>query len=286
MVCVWATTLELSWGIMALRIILKNVKDWVYAHVKPEVSRWIQDIHRSRRQISSLTPNGDVVIQRRRAKSCGPSDEVVDIERSVSPISKSCRRTSRQRTRPTLPYGETAPEYLERSLAKTSVPKVRLNGLSEPIGDDFDDSSDEGYGSIHTRDREESDGEEEEGDGDEEESDGDEEKCWTAFICNDELCEDESDASYVPPTSEDESTETESADDEEISSGDDANSSEDESNYAYNLSDSESPSHCLNRQSPRIMARLVVYCTPKKGQKLSTSGEDRSKQDRRRSSRF
>jgi hypothetical protein len=228
---------------MVLRMIVKNVKDWVYARVKPEISRWIQDVHRNRHQICSLTPSGDLVTQRRRDTSRGLSNEIVDFEKSVSPILRSRYRTPRKRTRSTLPHGKTAPEPFERRLAKASVPKVRLNGLSEPVGDDIDDSSDEGYASIHTRSGEE--------------SEDDKEKYSSAFVCNDESSEDESDVSYVLSSSEDESTESESVDEENGDGG--ANSGEDlsgreENDDEYDLSDSESHRHWLNQQL-RVVSR-------------------------------
>ena len=268
MVCIWATSLEISWGIIALRMIVKNVQDWVHARVKPEISRWIQDVYRNRRRISSLTPSGDVVTQRRRATSCGLSNEIVNLKKPVSPISKGCHRSPRQK-RPSLPHGKTAPEPRDGRREKASIPQVRLNGLSEPNGDDIDDSSDEGYGSVHTRSEDESEEEEEE----------EEEKSLHAFICNDEPSEDDSDASYVPPSSEDNSTGSESDESSDASAEDSSDEEE------YTLSDSERHGHWLKQQS-RAISRPAVYCTPTKGHKLSAPLESRARRERRRSSRF
>lgn len=256
MVCIWATSLEISWGIIALRMIVKNVQDWVHARVKPEISRWIQDVYRNRHRISSLTPSGDVVTQRRRATSCGLANEIVNLKKPVSPISKGCHRSPRQKKRPSLPHGNTAPEPRDGRRDKASIPQVRLNGLSELNGDDIDDSSDEGYGSVHTRSEDES---EEEGE--------EEEKSLYAFICNDEPSEVDPNASYVPPSTEDDSTGSESDEEE------------------YTLSDSERHGHWLKQQS-RAISRPEVYCTPTKGHKLSAPLESRARRDRRRSSRF
>lgn len=246
MVCIWATSLELSWGIMALRMIVKNVKDWVYTHVKPEILRWIHDVRQDHLQRYSLTPSGDMAMQRRRAASCEPANEAVDFEDSVSPTSRSRYRTPRGRARPTLPHGETAPGSLNRRLAKFSVPEIQSNGLMESDEGGFDDSSDEGYASIHTRRWR----------GSEE----DEEKRSSASICNDELSEDDSGASYVPPSHEDESTESESAEDGE-SDDDGASSIEnlsrrEENDDDYDLSDSERHCHQLNHQS-RAFSRIT-----------------------------
>jgi hypothetical protein len=262
MVCVWATSLEISWGIIALRMIVKNVQNWVHAHVKPEISRWIQDVYQNQHCIFSLTPNGDVVTQRRRAASCGLSNEIVEVEESVE---RSRYRTPRQKKRPALPHGETAPEPRDRRRDKANIPQVRLNGLWEPDGDD---SSDEGYASIHTRT--------------EYESEEKETKHSSAFICNDEPSEDYYDASYVPPSSEDESTGSESDESSDGSANNDEDSSEEEE---YDLSDGESHRDWLKQQS-RVISRPEVYCTPTKGYKLSAPVDSRARRDRRRSSRF
>jgi hypothetical protein len=161
-------------------------------------------------------------------------------------------------------------------LTKAGVPKIQLNGLTEPDGGACDNSSDEGYASIHAGGWWES-----------EEEKKKKEKGLSAFICHDEPSEDDSDASYVP--SEDESTESESVEDEE-SGGDGASSDEDlsgqeENGDDYDLSDSERHYHRLNHQS-HAFPRLEVYCTPTKGYKSRKPAESKSKRDRRRSSRF
>jgi hypothetical protein len=51
--------------------------------------------------------------------------------------------------RPTVLHGKTAPDSLYRRLAKASVPKLQLNGLTEPDDGELD-SSDGGYASVHT----------------------------------------------------------------------------------------------------------------------------------------
>jgi hypothetical protein len=257
MICIWATSLEISWGIIALRMILKNVQNWVHARVKPEISRWIQDVYRNRHRICSLTPSGDVVTQRRRAVSCGLSNEIVEVEESVE---RSRYPNPRHKKRPPLPHGETAPEPRDRRRAKANIPQVRLNGLSEPDGDD---SPDEGYASVYSST--------------EDESEEEERKHSSEFICDDEPSEDDSDASYVPPSSQDESTESES---EESSEGS-ANSDEED----YDLSDREIHGDWLKQQS-RVISKPETYCTPTKKYKLSAPVDSRARRDRRRSSRF
>lgn len=262
MICIWATSLEISWGIIALRMIVKNVQNWVRDHVKPEIRRWIHDVYWTPHRTYSLTPEGDVVTQRRRAASCGPSSEIVEVGESAE---RSRYRTPRQKRRPALPHGETAPEPRDRCRDKANIPQFRLNGLSEPDGDN---SSDEGYASIHTRTQDESEREES--------------KHLSAFICNDEPSEGDSEASYVPPSSEDKGagSESEGGSDGSVNGGEDS-SEEGE----YNLSDQESHRDWLKKQS-RVISRPEVYCTPTKGYRLSAPVDSRAKRDRRRSSRF
>jgi hypothetical protein len=256
-------------------MIVKNVKDWVYARIKPEISRWIHDVRQNRLQIHCLTPSGDEVVQRRRAASCEPSNEMVGPKKLVSPTLKSRYRIPQGKARPGLPHGQTAPASFDRRLAKASVPRIQLNGLAGPDEGGTDDSSDEGYASIHTNRWCE--------------SEKDEDRKLSAFICNDEPSEDDSDASYVPPDLEDESTESESVEDEEsdddgASSGENSSGRE-ENGDDYDLSDSEGHGHQLNHKSCAFR-RLEVYCTPTKGHKLCKPTESGSKRDRRRSSRF
>ena len=269
MVCIWATSLELSWGIIALRLIVKNVKDWVYNHVKPEISRWIHDIRQDRLQTYSLTPSGDVVTQRRRAASCQPTDEMVTFEKSGSQPRESRHHNPQGEKRPALPHGQTVPR------TKPRVPKIQLNKSTESGGREIDSSSDEGYASVYTREWRENQQEEK--------------KSYSAFICDDGLSEYDSNASYVPPNSEDESTGSESEEGEE--SGDDgASSNEDlslqeEKEDKYDLSDGEIHYPRLDCQS-YASTNLEVYCTPVKGYQSHKPAGSRSKSDRRRSSRF
>jgi hypothetical protein len=240
MVCIWATSLELSWGIIALRMIVKNVQAWVFARVKPKISRWIQDVYRDRNRVCSLTPSGDVVKQRRRAVSCGTANVTTDF---ASPVAKRGYRTPREKERPSLPHGYTAPESRDKRRAKASIPQVRLNGVSEPVSDD------EGYASVHPS----------------AETKKKPKKLMSAFICDDEPSEDDPDASYVPPSSKDES---------------DGSGDEDEE---YILSGSESD---WVKAKARRVSRLEVYCTPTKGGKVGAAVVSKERRERRRSSRF
>ncbi|KAF2623082.1 hypothetical protein BU25DRAFT_350842 [Macroventuria anomochaeta] len=262
----------------------KPVK-WVYLRIKPEISRWIRIVHEDPPQTVSLTPSGDAVVQRRRAVSCEPLSERLDFERWDLPAPVERHLTPRAKAMPPLPRGKTAPESFDRWKAKANVPKIQLNGYTKSNTGETDDSADEGYSSVHTSGCE---------------SEEDEKEKLSAFVCDDEPSEnDESDASYIPPSSEDESTESESAEEEELDlqvddhdskSGEDSSANEDIEDH--DLSDDEGSYHRLNQQSSAL-SRLDVYYTPTKNLEQRNISNDRSKKaqspsqrSRRCSSRF
>jgi hypothetical protein len=274
MVCVWATSIELSWGIRALHIIVKNVGDWVHTNVKPEISRWIHDIRQDHLQTYSLTPSGDTVKRRRRAASCEPTRNAVDSVEPHSTTLSSRYHSSPRKVKPTLPHGATAPGSLKWQSAKHTVPEIQLNGLMTSDDGGVGDSPDEGYSSTHCDSCQE--------------SEEDEEKSSSAYVRNDKPSGNDSDASYVTSSLEDESTESEDVEDEE-SDDDGADSSEDLVNRGknrddYDLSDTKGYSPQLNHQSRKV-SRVEAYCTPTKVYGRSKL-ESSSKENRRRSSRF
>jgi hypothetical protein len=68
--CIWATSLELTWGVYILREVVANMRNWVYDRVKPEICRWIAHVR--------LHPDGDQLKQRKRAKSLEQRNERVE----------------------------------------------------------------------------------------------------------------------------------------------------------------------------------------------------------------
>jgi hypothetical protein len=272
MVCIWATSLELTWGVMALRMVVQNLQEWVYLHVKPEISRWIRIVHENPPQKISLTPSGDAVVQRRRAASCEPLSGRLDFERWDLPALVERHLTPRAKVMPPLPRGMTAPGSLDRRKAKVNVPRIQLNDCTKSDTGDTDDSADEGYSSVHTSGSE---------------SEEDEKEKLSAFICDGELSEDdEPDAPYIPSSSEDENAGEEEpklqVDDYDAKSDED--SSENEDIEDYNLSDNERSYHRLNQQ-PSALSRLDVYYTPTKNFNSRHISNDRSKKDRSPSQR-
>lgn len=42
---IWASSLELTWGVLQLRMIVENMREWVYSRVKGDIARWVLKIH-------------------------------------------------------------------------------------------------------------------------------------------------------------------------------------------------------------------------------------------------
>ncbi|KAF5853188.1 hypothetical protein GGP41_001754 [Bipolaris sorokiniana] len=70
--CIWATSLEISWGVFVLRMVLKNMHEWVNREVRPELSRWIEGARGCPKPRFFLSPDGDLVEQNKRAASQEP----------------------------------------------------------------------------------------------------------------------------------------------------------------------------------------------------------------------
>lgn len=122
MVCVWATSLELIWGVLTLRMVIENLLDWVYRYPKHEISRWIGTVRKSSPQQTSLTPGGEKVVRERRAASCGRLRDRTNrasLGRQFTP--------SRAKPPPTLSRGETAPEYIGQRRSNDIIPTVKVN---------------------------------------------------------------------------------------------------------------------------------------------------------------
>lgn len=248
---------------MALRKVVKNLTDWTNANVKTEIARWIHDICQFHPQGYSITPSGETVLQRRRAASCEPASDVAPLKHSVSTTSRSRHCTPQGKSRPTFPHSETAPVSRDKRMAKFSVPKIQLNGSTKADDGGVDDSSDEGYASIH-RDRWHR-------------SEDDDEESLSSFIVKDKSFDDDSNASYV----EKESVENEEYDEDSAGSSEDLSRRE-ESDEDYDLSYSEGHCHLPDRQS-RIFSSTELYCTPTKAHNSIKPPKSRAKEDRRRS---
>ncbi|KAI4942863.1 hypothetical protein J4E91_009783 [Alternaria rosae] len=131
--CIWATSLELTWGVFALRIVIENMRKWVYNRVKPEVCKWITSIRLHPKPQTFLAPYGHQVEQRRRAKSLEPPNEKVSDTISTSrkvPRSKIPSDSSREKTVPRRTY---SPSLLSQ----------RLDGLSIRIEESDKESGEE-----------------------------------------------------------------------------------------------------------------------------------------------
>jgi hypothetical protein len=95
--CIWATSLDLTWGVLMLRMIVKNMRKWVYQRVKGDLAKWILQVHRESSTPKVLSPSGDVIEQRTRpASSCGPVPRTpVRISRSSIPQSAPVQLSGR-----------------------------------------------------------------------------------------------------------------------------------------------------------------------------------------------
>jgi hypothetical protein len=54
--CIWATSLALTWGVYALRMVIENMREWVYRRVKPELARWIHLVRLQPEEQSIVLP--------------------------------------------------------------------------------------------------------------------------------------------------------------------------------------------------------------------------------------
>lgn len=113
--CIWATSLELPWGVFALRRKIDSVREWAYSRARPEISNWIS-ICRALKPTTHLTPDGDTVELRPRAASTGHR-----VENSQTVPSKSPRDTG---SSPALHPRKTAPGYVTANSSRTRAPKT------------------------------------------------------------------------------------------------------------------------------------------------------------------
>lgn len=98
--CIWATSLELAWGVFSLRRKIDNVREWVYDRVKPELARWIETARGLPIPRASLVHEMSVVekvakdtSQRRHSEgqSLISCQDTQSINRSNAPSPTSCR---------------------------------------------------------------------------------------------------------------------------------------------------------------------------------------------------
>lgn len=143
MQCIWATSLELTWGSFRLRMIIDNMHQWIREVVKPEVSRWIGLVRGPPIIQHALTPEGDSVTSSRRAKSCEPPSR-----RPVPTGLQPPKRTPPSKVTPTLLRGETAPDRIIGNSANHPV-------VIDSSGDESDSKldRDEGYITSSTKAR-------------------------------------------------------------------------------------------------------------------------------------
>jgi hypothetical protein len=139
--CIWATSLELTWGVFALRMVIENMREWVYERVKPEICRWITHVRSHPKPHTLLAPDGHRFEQRRRAKSLEPPNK------RVSDTPSTSRKPSRSKIIPelsrenTVPRRARSPSPLSQRLARLTI---RIDDEDESDWDRYASSSDEG----------------------------------------------------------------------------------------------------------------------------------------------
>ncbi|KAG9189076.1 hypothetical protein G6011_05944 [Alternaria panax] len=123
MCCILATSLELTWGVFLLRIVIENMHEWVYEEVKPEICRWISYVRSHPKRPTITTPNGDRIEPRdRRARSeAPPPDDRTTVSSSGLPKPKGTRTISRGNTVP-ICANSPSPLY-QQSVQLSSPPK-------------------------------------------------------------------------------------------------------------------------------------------------------------------
>lgn len=278
--CIWTASLELSWGVMALRTVVKNVIDWVFTRIKPNIARWIAQIRSAGLQTYSLTPGGDIVGFRRRAASLGPTQEESDSEELEFVNSRSQYRTPHGKLRRQLQHSQTAPEPLDRRLIKVGIPQITLNGLTRIEHEDSDDGSEEEHmsvrlsGALRKLKVDSND--------------------LSAFIHDEGVSEDDTDGTYSPSESENDSDQSNSEEEEsaECDSADNGNISDEEvkelldTARSYLSSDSQRYCFQLADRSQPISWLEVRSKSRKELHRSSKPVGIKAQKDRRVSARF
>ncbi|KAF2279079.1 uncharacterized protein EI97DRAFT_227213 [Westerdykella ornata] len=95
--CIWATSLELTWGAMALRMVIENMQEWVYHRVTPEIWRWIRMVRAAHPPQPCIPPGAVLPSQTRRAASCEPTRER---KHATSPSPKTHAVETRRKSSP------------------------------------------------------------------------------------------------------------------------------------------------------------------------------------------
>lgn len=280
MQCIWTTSLELSWGVMALRVVVKNVIDWVFTRIKPNIARWIAQIRSAGLQTYSLTPGGDTIGFRRRAASLGPTKEESDSEESEFVNFRSQFRTPQGKLRPHLQHGQTAPETLNRRLIEAGIPQIRLNGLTNTGHEDSDDGSEKGHKSVRpsgARRKLKVDSND-----------------LSAFIHDEGASEDDTDVTYSPSESENDSGQSNSEEEEsaECDSADDGSISDEEvkelldTAHSYLSSDSQRYCFQLPDRSQPVSWLEARSTSRKEHHRSSELVGTKTREGRRGSARF
>jgi hypothetical protein len=144
--CVWATSLRLTWGVLALRMVIENMREWVNRQVRPELVKWISAALGCPPPTVFLSPGDGHIEQRRRAVSLDPPRSDLSVRSSDFPC-----RSPRFRGTPALFRIETAPTCVDvpedRESNETEVDDVQPSKQILEYSDSSQDEeeADEGY---------------------------------------------------------------------------------------------------------------------------------------------
>ncbi|RYN71745.1 hypothetical protein AA0117_g9192 [Alternaria alternata] len=168
--CIWATSLECAWGVFALRMVIDNVRKWVYRRVKPEIARWIHCV-RTHPTAVYRSLDGCRGKQRQRAASHEPQSD----RRPITPP-ESPKHSSHSKSSPVLTRGKPSPAKLNPQKSTSHFFQAakatdRLGGEDKAVDKRRRDDEKE----ESSTDEEDSDAEEVDSDADEVDSDIDEE---------------------------------------------------------------------------------------------------------------
>ncbi|KAF2826021.1 hypothetical protein CC86DRAFT_418683 [Ophiobolus disseminans] len=142
--CIWASSLELTWGVLCMQMAVKNVQEWVYRRAKPQIARWVCKIRNASSLLTVHSPDGDLIPQRRRATSCAPTSKQTR-RVSTTDISKPPRtpdHARRPNAHPSSAQPQTASGRLESQLPILSRTPTRGSRKDFAIVIDDDSGTD------------------------------------------------------------------------------------------------------------------------------------------------
>ncbi|EUC44473.1 hypothetical protein COCMIDRAFT_27181 [Bipolaris oryzae ATCC 44560] len=138
MQCIWATSLEISWGVFVLRMVLKNMQEWVNQEVRPELARWIEGARGCTTPKVFLSSGGGLIERSRRSASHESHSE--------RPTDSPSLRKSYSSLKYVAKYSQETSQMI-----RSAAPSPMLSSFSSEYEDEdeeveeYDDYKDEDY---------------------------------------------------------------------------------------------------------------------------------------------